>query len=421
MRAITCPSCGGAIGVKAVGYTVTVACQYCGSLLDVTQPDVAIIKEYHEKIAQLPLPLGSRGVLFGVEWEAIGFQKRSVGDEVWGEYLLFNPYAGYRWLVHDGGWMMGQTIVDVPRETGVWGQCEWRGSLWQGEDEPVTVTTLQVLGEFYWRVQAGEMWVARSYDAGAQSLSREWNAGEVQWTHLVPVPGRWIDGFTRPGAPRPEPKPAPKGPWLHDGPADLWTMAALAVASVMVALALLVGLSSGGAGDSAQAQVVVDGPAVKLSVGPLKLERAYQFVTVKAAASPFSNRWVDLDYRLVNRATQQAISASGALEYYEGSDSDGAWSEGSHEHEQRFAQVPAGQYDLLIEAQAHRWGQAVAAAPDAPWSVAAPEKITLGFLVEQGGMPWGVWWLIVVCVAGPVLVVYAYRASRSAVYGENRW
>jgi len=446
-RAITCPSCGGSIEVKAAGYTVTVACRHCGSVLDVANPDVAIIKAYHESAARLALPLGSRGILSGTQWEAVGWLRREAGGYSWSEYLLFNPYAGYRWLVHsDGQWQFGTMLTDLPGETGRWGEASWRGETYSGEDEPVTITTTRVIGEFYWRVQAGEMWIARSYDRGPQSLSREWREGEeVQWTHLVAVPQRLIDGFVRPQGPdlaRPEPARPQSEPsgffsrlWgqTEGRRADLWLMAALAAITAIGALFLLVLFSSGDAGVRGQGQVVVDGPTARITVGPVKLTRAHQFVTVKVAATSFTNRWVDLDYLLVNRATQATIPASATIEYYAGRDSDGDWSEGSHEASTRFSGVPAGDYDLLVEAEAKRWNDSGASSyssttyTDNPWGIggaqSAPaqeqELIGLGFLLEPGGLPWGLWWLIAALASLPVIFLYAYRASRNAVYGED--
>ncbi|NOW48078.1 putative small secreted protein [Novosphingobium sp. SG751A] len=448
-RAILCPSCGGSIDVKAAGYTVTVACRHCGSVLDVAQPDVAIIKEYHENVAKLPLPLGSRGILFGTQWEAIGWLRREAGGYSWGEYLLFNPYAGYRWLVHsDGKWQFGTMLTDMPRETGHWGEAAWRGETYASEDEPVTITTTRVIGEFYWRVQAGEMWVARSYDRGPASLSREWREGEeVQWTHLVGVPQRLIDAFVRPQGPdlaRPEPvrsqvdgpKPGFFARFWQDSAGkrtSLWDMVKLVLITIVAAFLLLSFLTAGGNGVRGDGQVVVDGPTARITVGPVKLTSAYQFVTVKVAASNFTNRWVDLDYLLVNRATQATIPASATIEYYAGRDSDGYWSEGSHETSTRFAGVPAGDYDLLVEAEAKRWNDPSASNYNAPisggnpWGIGgaqdatAPEQevISLGFLVEPGGLPLGLWWLIVALASLPLLFLYAYRASRTAVYGED--
>src|SRR5918992_3811417 len=119
VKALSCQSCGGTIQLRAAGYTVTVACVYCGSLLDVANPDVRLIKEFHEAAAQLEIPLGTRGTLRGVEWEAIGYVRRSEGGQYpWEEYLLFNPYHGYRWLITNGrGWSFGEMLTRAPTWT----------------------------------------------------------------------------------------------------------------------------------------------------------------------------------------------------------------------------------------------------------------------------------------------------------------
>jgi hypothetical protein len=65
---VTCPSCGGTIEIKAAGYTVNVGCQYCGSVLDVANPDVKVISEFQMAARKLELPLGSRGTIRGIEW-----------------------------------------------------------------------------------------------------------------------------------------------------------------------------------------------------------------------------------------------------------------------------------------------------------------------------------------------------------------
>src|SRR3546814_20955765 len=102
--------------IKAAVYTVTIVCQYCSSVLDVANPDVRVITEYHEAAAALEIPPGTRGTLDGIEWEAIGYMRRSEGGSYpWDEYLLFNPYRVYRWLVTDGrGWSLGEMLTRTP-------------------------------------------------------------------------------------------------------------------------------------------------------------------------------------------------------------------------------------------------------------------------------------------------------------------
>jgi hypothetical protein len=89
-RAITCPSCGGTIGIKAAGYTVSVACLYCGTVLDVANPMCAsspnIIRRWPRWICRW-----AAGQLFGVEWEAIGWLEREIAGYVWQNICCSTP------------------------------------------------------------------------------------------------------------------------------------------------------------------------------------------------------------------------------------------------------------------------------------------------------------------------------------------
>ena len=66
------------------------------------------------------LPLGARGTLRGVPWELIGFQTRGVTADgetfEWEEYLLFNPYKGYRYLTnYRGHWNLVVPLEPMPQ------------------------------------------------------------------------------------------------------------------------------------------------------------------------------------------------------------------------------------------------------------------------------------------------------------------
>ena len=63
-------------------------------------------------------------------------------------------------------------------------------------------------------------------------------------------------------------------------------------------------------------------------LGPITVTGAREKVKIDGRAGDLDNQWVDLDYSLVNRATQASYDAYGTAEYYRGRDSDGAWSEG---------------------------------------------------------------------------------------------
>ncbi|NBC36748.1 DUF4178 domain-containing protein [Novosphingobium sp. FSY-8] len=442
-RSVTCPQCGGGIDIRAAGVTISVGCQYCGALLDVANPDVALITAWHQEVAKLKLPLGSRGVIDGVTWEVIGWVERSAQGWTWAEYLLFNPYAGYRWLVRSGDeWQFGRMLTERPRELLNAGQVDWRGQAFTAEEGPVTITTTRVLGEFYWRVRAGEEWQAVSFSAGPQSLSREADGDEVQWTHLVPVAPQVIERFVKPvnfnaSSPRhanPSAPPPQRGyssdtsstwanrPWRADG--DHWRMFAFAVLTSLLAMIVLALAGIKGNEAVGRTQLVVDGPEVQFSAGTITVTRPRQFVTIRAATDTFVNKWVDLDYVLVNKATQQGVPASDVVEYYEGTDSDGHWTEGSHQTTTLIAEVPAGNYELMVQAQAHAWnggGSSTTSSdtPADPWGLASAggasagtgEQVSLAVSASTGGFPWGLFWLVVGGVFVIPIIIILYRAN----------
>ncbi|MDP5281139.1 DUF4178 domain-containing protein [Sphingomonas sp. DG1-23] len=353
-KALTCPSCGGGVELRAAGYTVHVACQYCSSILDVTDPQVKLVAAYSLHMAELEIPLGTRGVLRGVEWEAIGYLQRSEnGAYGWEEYLLFNPYHGYRWLVKvRGGWSLGETLTVTPDwlsydRLGV-GSEAYTHFFADGE-----ARVDYVLGEFYWRVAVGEKVATADWARPGAMLSREANASEVSWTRNAWLPrpeiakafGVDTRQITWPPLPH---QPSLWGAWLGTG---------LKLGATAFAFLLLFAILFGGSQWSAAGSFAVraDGGEQSVTLGPITLPRRYQSVHLRADVPRLENGWVDLDYSLVDRKTQQVYEVYGAAERYSGSDSDGPWSEGSRGTEVSIASVPGGIYDLVVEYKGNRW------------------------------------------------------------------
>ena len=455
-KALTCPSCGGTIAIRAAGYTVSLACQYCGALLDVANPDIRLITEYGAAVAKLGLPLGSRGVLFDIEWETIGWQERQAQGDVWEEYLLFNPYAGYRWLVHaDGHWQFGVLLNDQPHAV-AGDQVERQGKTYRLDGMPTSITTTRVLGEFYWRVRAGEQVGAASYVRGGETLSLEHNAEEINWTRLIPLafspnqfhnPSQASPAPGTDGGAHPKPNTSAQRSNILDSWANLpdmldadlsamFIIAAIAMAVVWVATSFY-----GGTTQIVQNKlsVDIDGATRDATLGSIVINRPDQAVRIWAYTDQaFVNKWVDLDYALVNKRNQRTIYASSTLEYYAGVDTDGSsWTEGSHQLSIDISSVPRGAYDVIVEAQAHHWDDpksasryaAPSSAPNPweassantptaatnPWAVTstdAPSVTTteaqeIGLEVDVGVAEWGVFYtLLALLFTPPGLILY---------------
>lgn len=408
VRSLSCPACGGTISLRAAGYTVTLACEYCGTLIDATDPAARIITRYNEMQASLAIPLGTRGTLRGVEWEAIGWLQRSDGWAIWDEYLLFNPYAGYRWLIaQNGQWSLGMMLTATPQRDGpdqIVG--EKRFTPFYGAN---TARVTRVAGEFYWRVKPGEEVRASDYVRPGFMLSLEEDDREKSWTISELLTGReiraafdvdpppvWIPGMT-PLAHQPSPYARRIKGW--------WPIAALSVVALLVLLALF--------GRTVQPQmfslsVTPDGPTVSQTFGPITLPLGKQAMTVEALTPGVEQGWVDIDVSFVNRKTQDSYDAYALNEHYSGQDSDGYWSEGARSQTLKVASLPAGTYDLVVDAQAHHWGSSGNWAFDPSSGTYKTEglpPVEVNLTVARGARFASNFWLAVLTILVPPLLM----------------
>jgi hypothetical protein len=352
-KALSCPSCGGTVTLKAAGYTVSVACQYCSSILDVENDDVRLITEYHRQALELEIPLGTRGRLDGVEWEAIGYLERSEGGAYpWSEYLLFNPYHGYRWLITNGrGWSLGEMLTRTPGIGG--GSLTLDGHGYSPFFRNGRAQVDYVLGEFYWRVRVGEEVTTNDWVRPGYMLSREQNETEVSWTLSRLLSRREIREAFAVDAPRNPWPPLPHQPSPYS--ADIKRLALTGIAAAFFILLLVIFMGYGPAVLRGSVPYQLDGTERSATLGPITVTRPYQLIAIDAKAPALENAWIDLDYALVDRKTQASYEAYGLAERYSGRDSDGNWSEGSRGAEVKLAAVPAGTYDLVVDYSAQRW------------------------------------------------------------------
>ena len=101
-KALNCPNCGGPVELRGFAHTLNVVCPSCLSILDASTPMLTMVQRVQAaQRIEPPIPLGSRGKFENTVYEVIGYQIRDTQGEdsdSWSEYLLFNPYKGFRYL-----------------------------------------------------------------------------------------------------------------------------------------------------------------------------------------------------------------------------------------------------------------------------------------------------------------------------------
>lgn len=364
---IACVKCGGALTLRAKGYTTTLICPYCNALYKATAQGLEIegMSLSQSRVQVEPLiPLGTRGKLHGATWEVIGFmQRRSSLNVTWQEYLLFNPYKGFRWLTEClGHWNYVFTLHDVPKKL--------YGDKMSYLDQQYRFYTtyhaavLYVVGEFYWRVKANDTCSIRDYVSGPNILSKEMQENEEIWSLAEYIEPETVKAAFSLNT-LPEKIGASINQPFKQGKALSAVVTSGVIGCILVAvvgLFILIGthhtpLVYGEITAKVEQKVPLALPP-PLSIPEVKNETitaSFDITDDKAflvfsLEAPVSNHWVDVDATLINEQTGKALYLSNGLEYYSGYDSDGYWSEGKKEDSMIFSALPKGKYHLVLEA-----------------------------------------------------------------------
>ncbi len=374
-RVVNCPNCGAPVDIRAAGLTLAVVCGSCQTILDPARADVAVIERAEEVRREFDpvLAMGIRGDFDGTTFEVIGALIRSDGESSWHEYLLFNPWQGFRWLVfYSGHWTFVRRLFTPPIQS-----SERRLKI--GHESYLLfarsdTTVKAVLGEFYWQIHRGEESAVADFISPPKIISGETYPGldEVTWSIGTYISADRVQRAFK----LPTPLPDPSGPYLNapNPYAEKWpgvlTSAIFAVL-FLVAVELFfarfhsrrlltsanfaVPLAPAPSGTGPSTLTPVATPSAPVNIAPenfttphFTLSGPSQIVRV-TAWSRLNNSWIDLDYELVNATTGATLPEKASLSYYSGYDTDGRWTEDQRVATTSFPAVPRGEYFLRVE------------------------------------------------------------------------
>lgn len=176
-----CPNCGAPVQTRAAGLSMSCVCGSCGTIIDTSDDRHRMLENARDAIAQVDpkIPIGKRGTFRGTEYEVIGFVRRSDNFSQWSEYLLFNPWRGFDWLVtYNGHWSFIERELNAPAMDTTTVPEGWRTfAVYQS-------SVVGVLGEFYWQTSISEQSHVTDFIDPPRVLSRETypDLGEITWS-----------------------------------------------------------------------------------------------------------------------------------------------------------------------------------------------------------------------------------------------
>ena len=353
-RSISCPNCGGPVQLRGFAHTLSVVCPQCHSILDASTPEVEILQKFQGKTQVNPtIPLGTRGKISDTQYEVIGFQVRQVasGEDTysWDEYLLFNPFKGFRYLTeYNGHWNFVHVETALPEQSRSAGKLAMRygGKTYLAFDS-MTASTVYVLGEFPWRVQTGDSIACQDFVAPPLMLSSEATAGEITWSRADYMTGAQVwQAFKLPGSPPPVYGIFANQPSPYSGSIGSSWRTWLWLNIVLAALMFLFMIISPGrvafSDHYAYSQGVKSDSAFVTPTFQLDGRDSNVKLSIH---TDLDNNWAYFNFALINEQTGQAFDFAREVSYYR--DSDG--SEGSRNNSVIVPEVPSGQYYLRVE------------------------------------------------------------------------
>ncbi len=351
-KGMGCPNCAAPLTLNAPDKAERVTCPFCNSLLDVNKGNLTWLKSLAPKpdAPQFVLPIGAEGTFKDdTKFKVLGAVVRSVTIEgikyFWHEYLLYNPMIGFRWLTHsDNHWSFVEPInpADV---VSVGTNISFNGQNFRiFQDAPAMVEFVQ--GEFYWRVEQGETVRAIDFVSAPLMLSQEITNNEMNWSAGVYMTNAEIEkAFNITDLPKPW-SVAPNQPFTG----GFYIKYGLAMLGLLFIVAIfMLPFSSSG---TVLNETVTLQPTASVTTPQTVFSKQFELKGMRnvriTANAPVSNAFADLDIDLINEQSQEVESVNVPIEYYTGSDSDGAWTEGSTTQDATLSSLPAGKYTLKV-------------------------------------------------------------------------
>lgn len=418
---IDCPSCGAPITLRTFTNASRVRCEYCDTLIDQKHTGLSIVEQYDKAQTFKPkIPLGSRGRFEGKTFEVVGFLRREAPEFSWYEYLLFNPYHGYRFLSESNRhWSYVRTLKSEPSKGGGFHPALHHDGRTFKKFASYPAAVSYVFGEFYWQVKVGDRAYVTDYvcppDLISAERAKDGSAAEIQYSIATYMTPEDVFGRFKLEPPRGTPlgvmanEPNPHaGAWR-----DIKRLAIAFLAAFVVLTMLYAARTDGGvalrqtlpvklepAPPSATPEAGSEAAPTVFTTDSFQLRGGSRNVELTFSCGGLNRNWIAYTGNLINTTTEQAWPFEVEFEYWSGP----GWSEGSRSASVVLGAIPDGDYKLVLMPYT---GLPTVQARRARGQVTVRRNVML--------------WRYVVLIFLLLLVVPAFVGFRYAVFESSRW
>ncbi|MEL6963489.1 MAG: DUF4178 domain-containing protein [Pseudomonadota bacterium] len=361
VKAINCTACGATLDVLGGHRVKSLICGYCGSVMD-RHAGFQVLQRYREKPDRpfAPIGIGMTADLKGVAFTVIGMiqyvshQSGPGWEETydWISFQVYSPTHGYGWLTwNNGHYLFSYRTRDMPNPVMPDGLSPKSSVRLEGrifkmfERYPAAIAYIE--GEFTWVAKRGErVRVVEAIDPPFMfSYERGENALEYSMGEYMPA-----DDVHAAFGIEPPDRPLGIHPAQPYEPGSL--MPALGKVApmfvIVAAIAFFAVTVIGGGREIVRSST--DAPSRSSLTVPFSVSNAERLIKIELT-SPVINNWVYYDIVITSAQSGDDVLWLGQeISFYEGRDSDGYWSEGSHRADALFKVPASGDYEVEVKA-----------------------------------------------------------------------
>ena len=358
VEAINCTACGATLDILGGHRVKSLTCGYCGAIMD-RHAGFQVLQRYREKPDRpyTPISIGMEAELKGVSFTVIGMiqyvshQSGPGWSESydWISFQVYSPTHGYAWLTwNKGHYLFSYRVRDMPNPV------RSRG-LVQKDAVSLGRRTFRLFERYAAKIAyvEGELtWIAKRFDEThvAEAIdppfmfSYERGENELEYSIGEYMPAQDVHAAF---AIKPPDRPVGIHPAQPYEPGPL--MPSLAKVSPYFMAVAVIGFFIVTIFGGGRELVRYDAGTVQQpKTVPFTVKNADQLLELELTA-PLTNNWVYFEVNVNDAETDETVLNLGKeISYYEGYDSDGRWTEGSHRERALFKVPDAGDYEIEI-------------------------------------------------------------------------
>ncbi|OIQ43840.1 MAG: hypothetical protein BM558_10230 [Roseobacter sp. MedPE-SW] len=418
LKTINCTACGAGLDILGGGRVTTHICGYCGTALDALDSYKALVKFNILDRPETPIQIGAAGQIYGVTYTVIGLLEH---EEVWRgrswkwvDHQIFSPTHGYAWLTLEDGHLtfsrryrkpvdwLSKTIVN---------RADTRPQVRAGQEvfkyyDTSTSSVTYAEGEFTWAPRKGVKTTTITAMSDRAMLGFSTTNREREIYHTVYLEPARIVGFDLPVGFKPRGVHALKT-MKASANAGFLTLAGLGSMVLCMILGMALSLQNGQRAETRQRFSVTELPVTV----PFEVRQIGRLTRIDLQGNG-RNSWHYLSVELEDPEGEVLFESGRTVEYYNGRDDEGSWSEGSNKASLAFFPPMAGTYSLTLDLEESGYW-----APNVNRAASPQRQMSLMDLHIRNGVSSGFWLLLLGlafgCIGGlPMVRRYLHNRAR---------